>query len=141
MASSFLVALSRRCGLINPISIHTSLSFFSELHFPELALAIDLSKVSICIILFGMVALAEINLQVRVITLVSHPNFDMAYKHTYQTNIITFFFYNNRRKDIIKPPKPTKQQRGQTPQSGSSSFKIILQQQQERALQQDTVTV
>ena len=75
------------------------------------------------------------------ITLVSHPNFDMAYKHTYQTNIINYLFFNNRKKDIIKPPKPTKQQRGQTPQSGSCSFKIILQQQQERALQQDTVTV
>ena len=48
------------------LGIRTSLSFFFELRFPELALAIDLSKVSICIILFGMVALAEISLQVRV---------------------------------------------------------------------------
>ena len=47
------------------LGIHTS-PFFFALRFPELALASDLSKVSICIILFGMVALAEISLQVRV---------------------------------------------------------------------------
>lgn len=48
------------------LGICTSLSFLFELLFPELALAIDLSNVSICIILFGMVALAEISLQVIV---------------------------------------------------------------------------
>ncbi|KAF3962681.1 hypothetical protein CMV_012840 [Castanea mollissima] len=44
------------------LGIRTSLSFFFELPFP-VALAIGLSKVSICIILFGMVALAEFSLQ------------------------------------------------------------------------------
>lgn len=54
------------CFAADSVCIRTSLSFFFELRFPELALAIDLSKVSVCIILFGMVALAEISLQVTV---------------------------------------------------------------------------